>query len=214
MCYHALFLSVMAGGAATVTTVIMMLSIDLILALFFLIQIIYLKKKGSEESLINAIQSLVLAETVELTIPVFYTICFMLAYFGPNAEVLGNIKNSYFHYVAVEDIWSSFEMLCIIMGLDIVLLVITVMSLYIFAGINFFKVTELTARFFTDLIWRQVYLHIQKEYGVALGVQQAYVLGFFFCNIAIGCAMDWSFQFEWLDPDGSMNFDDQGNMVE
>ena len=95
------------------------------LALLFTIQIIYYKKKASTAVLASAIQNLVLAETVEVTIPVMYTVCFMLAYFGPNAEVLGNIKNSYFHYTAVDDVWASFQMLCIIMASHLVLLIIS-----------------------------------------------------------------------------------------
>jgi hypothetical protein len=127
----------MAGGLATNLTVYILLAIDMALALFFTLQIIYYKKKNSTKSLNSAIQNLVLAETVELTIPVIYTICFMLAYFGPNAEVLGNIKNSYFHYTAVEDVWASFEMLCIIMGIDFILLIISFGILLHFAEIYY-----------------------------------------------------------------------------
>ena len=44
----------------------------------------------------------------------------------------------------------------------------------------------------------KVYLHIQKEFGTVLGLQQAYIVMHFFCNIAIGCALDWSFEFKWM----------------
>ena len=132
----------MAGGLATSLTVYILLGIDMCLALLFTIQIIYYKKKGSAAALASAIQNLVLAETVEVNIPVMYTVCFMLAYFGPNAEVLGNIKNSYFHYTAVEDVWSSFEMLCIIMAIDLILLIISYGILYKFAKIDLLKVNK------------------------------------------------------------------------
>ena len=141
-CYHALFLSVMAGGLATSLTVYILLAIDMGLALVFTLQILHYRKKNDTTSLAIAIQSLVLAETVEVTIPVMYTICFMLAYFGPNAEVLGNIKNSYFHYTAVEDVWSSFQMLCIIMCIDLGFLIITFGTLYKFANMNMLKVIQ------------------------------------------------------------------------
>ena len=92
----------------------------------------------------SAVQDLVLSEIVEVTIPVLFTVCFMLAYFGPNADNLGNIKNGYFHYSAVEDIWGAFKMLLIIMGIDFSLLVINFGILYKFAGVNMLKVTIIT----------------------------------------------------------------------
>ena len=99
------------------------------LALLFTIQIIYYKKKGSTAALASAIQNLVLAETVEVTIP----------------EVLGNIKNRYFHYTAVDDVWASFQMLCIIMAIELVLLIICYGTLYKFAKIDLLKVNTQVA---------------------------------------------------------------------
>ena len=61
------------------------------LSFLFTLQVVYFKKKGDNKAVSSAVQDLVLAETVEVTIPVLYTICFMLAYFGPNAQVIGNI---------------------------------------------------------------------------------------------------------------------------
>ena len=139
-CYHALFLSVMAGGLCTSTTVFILLSIDLLLSLLATLQVLYYHHRGNTTSLVTAVQNLVLSEVVEVSIPLLFTTCFMLAYFGPNNEVLGNIGNSYFHYSAVEDIWAAFRMLLIIMGIDFTLLIINFGILYKFAGVNCLKV--------------------------------------------------------------------------
>ena len=132
----------MAGGLCTSLTVYILLAVDMTLSFLFTLQVVYFKKKGDNKAVSSAVQDLVLAETVEVTIPVLYTICFMLAYFGPNAQVIGNIKNSYFHYTAVEDVWASFEMLLIIMGIDFALLILNFCTLYQFAEINMLKVTQ------------------------------------------------------------------------
>ena len=73
--------------------------------------------------------------------------CMLYAYFGSNAEILGNIKNSYFPYTAVEDVRSSFQMLCIIIGIDIVLLIISYATRYKFDQIDLLNVNEFCALF-------------------------------------------------------------------
>ena len=142
MSYHALFLSVIAGGSATNLTVFVLFSIDMIMNIFFTFQIVYFKKKNSIKALTSTIQTLLLTETVEVTSPIIYSICFMLAYFGPNADVLGNIQNSYFHYRAVKDVWSSFQNLCILMAIDLLTLIMSIVSIYKYAKINCMKVTK------------------------------------------------------------------------
>ena len=130
----------MAGGLATNVTVYILLVVDLVLSSIHMLQVISLKKKSSFGSLSTAIQIFVLSETVEIMVPVMYTSCFMLAYFGPNAKVLGNIQNNYFHYNAVDDVWNSFKNLCIIMIIDIFFFTISIFALFKFCSINIFKV--------------------------------------------------------------------------
>ena len=132
----------MAGGLCTSTTVYILLAIDMSLSFITTLKIVYYKKKGRFDDLTAAVQDLVLAEVTEITIPMLFTICFMLAYFGPNAEVLGNIKNSYFHYSAVVDIWASFRMLLIIMAIDASLLIVNFSTIYKFAKVNIFNVRD------------------------------------------------------------------------
>ena len=37
-------------------------------------------------------------ETIEVLLPIAYSLSFLIAYYGPNAEVLGNVKNEYWQY--------------------------------------------------------------------------------------------------------------------
>ena len=140
MTYHALFLSVVAGSSGTSSTVYILFGMDVLINLLFTLRIIYFKKCGNTKAIVATIQILLLTETVEVTAPIIYSVCFILAYYGPNAEVLGNIKNSYYHYHAVDDIWLAFKNLCLLMIIDLVSINVTIGIIYRFVGINCFKV--------------------------------------------------------------------------
>ena len=45
--------------------------------------------------------SLALKELFEVLIPSVYSITFIIAFYGPNAEVIGNVKNDYWQYKKV-----------------------------------------------------------------------------------------------------------------
>ena len=45
--------------------------------------------------------SLALKELFEVLIPSVYCITFVIAFYGPNAEVIGNVKNDYWQYKRV-----------------------------------------------------------------------------------------------------------------
>ena len=60
-------------------------------------------KKGGDSGRMacaEALKILVLCETLEFIMPLGYMACFVVAYYGPNADVLGNVKNDYWQYVA------------------------------------------------------------------------------------------------------------------
>ena len=144
MTYHALFLSVVAGSSGTSFTIFVLFGIDVLINLLFTLRIIFFKKRGNIKAMVETIQILLLTETVEVTAPIIYSVCFILAYYGPNAEVLGNIKNSYYHYNAVDDIWLAFQNLCLLMVIDLFSIIVTLGILYYFVGINCFKVISIS----------------------------------------------------------------------
>ena len=51
-----------------------------------------------------ALFCLTLKEFMELSIPAVYCASFLMAYYGPNAEVLGNVKNDYWQFEKVENV--------------------------------------------------------------------------------------------------------------
>ena len=50
------------------------------------------------------LRSLVVNEMIEALVPPTFLACFFLAYYGPNAELFGNVKSSHFHYTPISDV--------------------------------------------------------------------------------------------------------------
>ena len=87
----------------------------------------------------EAIISLVLNETIEVLVPSAYSITFILAYYGPNASILGNIRNSYWTYEAVRDVGKLFTALCKMFILDLGSAIISSIFLWKCCRINLFQ---------------------------------------------------------------------------
>ena len=94
---HSLFLTYIVGNVATNVTAVLILAMDFMINVYLTIRIIRIQKKNTmtSEKGIELIQELVVSEMVEFMIPIFYLIVFIAAYYGPNANLIGNIRNSY-----------------------------------------------------------------------------------------------------------------------
>ena len=182
--YHSIFLSVCVGGLATDLTIYILLGLENIYFTISMVQIIWNLKKSSPENMNRAttdLMILVLGETLEIIIPLAYMVCFIVAYYGPNAEVLGNIKNDYWQYKAVDDPMDLIQNLLLLVGVDSVMLVIITIILYCCCNVNLFY----------------VYMFILKEYGATFAIQIMALMHALFCGIAVACALDFTFKFDW-----------------
>jgi len=69
------------------------------------------------------LQGLALSESLEVMVPAIYSISMIIAYYGPNATILGNIRNDYWDY-EVLDIKSflnqEFQMVAIDFGFGVI----------------------------------------------------------------------------------------------
>ena len=52
----------------------------------------------------NGIQNLVLNELIEVLVPLAYFITLLIAYYGPNASIIGTVRNTYWDYEEVDDV--------------------------------------------------------------------------------------------------------------
>ena len=99
--FHMVFVSVCVGGVATWPFLITLIVIDFIINNYFAVMTWRAKRNFSKKSLPKlkkSVQMLVLSESLEIVIPLSYLLCFVAAYYGPNADILGNIKNGYWQY--------------------------------------------------------------------------------------------------------------------
>ena len=60
-----------------------------------------------------------MVETLEALVPLAYVITILIAYYGPNANILGNIGNSQWQYEAIPDIRRLIENLTLMFVIDI-----------------------------------------------------------------------------------------------
>ena len=185
--YHTIFLSVCVGGLATNTFLYVLLGVEHSIN-WHLVYRIWKTKKNMDQNdnnrdlLKSDLQSLLLGETLEILIPLAYLVCFLAAYHGPNAEILGNIKNDYWQYVRVDDLYILMRNLLILVGVDLISLV----------GVFFILIRTVNINLF------HVYIYLMKEYGLIFSIHLAYLLDQLFCMIAIACGLDFTFKFDWI----------------
>ena len=106
------------------------------------------------------IEELVLTEKIETLVPLTYLICFAIAYYGPNSEILGNVKLDLWHFKPVLDIGNYMKTLFTLFAVDLTSLVINGIILQTTYNINVLKIFQ----------------NIQSEFWLIMAVQQAWSL--------------------------------------
>ena len=149
---HALFLAYTCGSVATFATGTILLAGDFGTNILMCLWLIYTRLNNPTmiEKQIELARAIVIAEMVEFMVPISYLLCFMVAFYGPNAELFGNVRSSYWHYSAVEDIT------------EVVVAVLTFFIIDFGSSIICFFLCWSFCRI--DL--GQVYFAVQKDYGL------------------------------------------------
>ena len=103
---HAFAVCYALGTIATLETSIVMLGIDFFINISICFKIIYLKMKRPDdtEKIFKLLQELIINEIVEFIAPLNYLICLLICYFGPTADLIGNIGNDYWQYIPIDDL--------------------------------------------------------------------------------------------------------------
>ena len=106
-------MTIAIGTKATTFTTCAILAVDFALNLKTAFKIFRLKLKVQPDPLENQknllkikqeLQTLCLTEIIEIINPISYIITFLIAYYGPNAYLFGNIRNSYWQNKPVENV--------------------------------------------------------------------------------------------------------------
>ena len=110
------------------------------------------------------LQELVVIERIETVIPITYILIFNMAYYGPNAEILGNIKLSIWHYEAVVDVQKHLKNMILLFGIDFLSAIITGTLLWTSCKINIFKVLKkLQKKLWLMMAMLEAYLFIEVK---------------------------------------------------
>ena len=182
---HVLFLSVNLVNSTRLTSYLILGS-DFVINVVSCAKImVYIKNPSekNEQRKRSAILVLIVNETVELVGPILYSLCLLLAYFGPNAEVLGNVKSGLWQYVAIDDIYETYFWIVLMVFIDLVSTVISFAVLQTYAHVNIIK----------------AYIQMQKVLGYALVIQQTYMMTEYVVLLYTSLGCDFTFQFEWLN---------------
>ena len=128
ICNHALCLTIIIGSSATELTSYLLFSIDVIIGLKSCYDIVHLHRVdrfniiNEQANIRNIVQKLVLKETLQILIPMTYSIILCLSYFGPNAQFYGTGM--------IEDISIPLKKVAILMLVDMMLLIFSSIILW------------------------------------------------------------------------------------
>ena len=162
-CRHAVFLSVALSLLATQRTAFICIGLDFAVNLVLCIQIIWRTRKKKQLPNIEDdtdLQELALNEKTVYIVPLAYFICFLVAYFGPNSRIIGNVGNTSWHFGKVNDIWPPVFIMLLMFLIDLVGIAVWTFLLKIFCNITYLK----------------GYMHIQKKYWFIMAIHEAYSL--------------------------------------
>ena len=162
--YHALFLAISVAGLANVVTTWAFFAVDFLFNAFGLFKI-YRAAKTSLVEVGEDVLGLVQGMFIGLVVSLAYLASLVVIFHGPNAEVMGNIKNSYFDFAAINDLESTVRSILLIVGIETATSLATIAIL----------------RFKCKINPALVFLHLMKEYGFIISAQMLYWFYLFFC---------------------------------
>ena len=163
---HAIFLSVAVSSILDELTCYVLLGMDFLINVVLCLRIIRSTQKKSitppnalkdDEATLN---ELALNERIEFVVPLLYFISFFIAYYGPNATLIGSIKNTLWHFTIVADVKQAATNMAILFGIDICSAILCSVLLWFSCKISLFR----------------AYTNIQKDFWLILAAQEAYLL--------------------------------------
>lgn len=107
-----------------------------------------------------------MTERIESVIPFTYLLTFLMAYYGPNAEILGNIKLTIWQYQSVADIEDYIKNLLKLLVIDFSSFATNGILLWITCKINVFKVLKkVQAQFWLIMTIQEAFLFFEVKFN-------------------------------------------------
>ena len=148
-CNHSAVTAISLGLYATDFSTYCILFTDLLYKLYTCYGICKFKKKieakeGSEQKQLQiekeeATQDLILDEMVEVTMPIVYALMVVLAYFGPNATILGNVGCEIWKWRKISSLTKFLTALFRMFSIDLLALVLNSLLLWKYSSVNVMK---------------------------------------------------------------------------
>ena len=148
--YHVIYVAIQIGQSSTELTSYLILAIDFLLNIYGCIVIIKMKKAiqpenpqnlGSVRKTSHQLEKLVLIEILEILVPFAYILTVLIAYYGPNATILGNVQNNYWQYVSISNIGKIIQNVLLLATIDTCSAIISGIFLWKSCNINIFHET-------------------------------------------------------------------------
>lgn len=148
---HAKFVIYFFGTLATESTSICILAIDYLINLRLCLKLILGRKKCPQDtkSHVRLLQNLAINEMIEVVTPIAYLICLLIAFYGPNSELIGGVRNNHWHHSSIEDISHTITYISIFFMVDLTSVLLSGYLLWKYCKIS---------------LWRAC-LALQKEFG-------------------------------------------------
>ena len=182
---HGLSISLLLSNVTSTTAYVVML-LDSLPNIWSMFSLVKLKKRDMglrDPKLYDDFLCLTLKELFELLVPLVYTASFVIAYYGPNAEIFGNIKNDYWQYKKVDDLSEKLKVLGTFILIDAVRGSLFGIFLWITCKLNMFE----------------AYCNIVIKYGLVIILQLIRVMNPYYGDLNVAYAADHTYQFSWLN---------------
>ena len=189
---YSFFIAVRLPNVETVT-VCCILVVDFFLLLRMTYKIVRLHSTVTDETMDKEnrekqrlVTDLALAELTEGMTPIVYAIGISMAYYGYNGNILGNVKNDYWGYKAVDDMGYLFQIMILLFGVDVLSSLINSFVLSSFTNVSLF----------------QEFCRIMKKYWHFFAVKFATNMYMMFATKDINLGMDSTGEFNWITNHG------------
>jgi len=142
--HHCVFLSVVLGTVATDVSSWIILGMDFAFNAYLAIKLIWIKNRRcsndkNDQEMFRLLWTLIVVEFLEVAIPLTFLVCFLMAYYGPNAELIAGVKGTHFNATPVNDINHFIANLLLLVFVDIIGSILVSLSLWTFCKINIFR---------------------------------------------------------------------------
>ena len=163
-CTHSFILTLILGSNIAPVTAHLIMVAEFICNTWDCTKIIKLHRQNSllsKEQKTEALKCLALKEYLEVLIPGIYCVAFTVAYYGPNADILGNVRNDYWQFEKVENLQEKLTNIGIFFVIDFCRWMLFGVILWHFCKLNMLMVFgQLVRRFgFLILFWSCVSLN-------------------------------------------------------